>query len=270
VNETPSGTFHTLGPYELPGGLPARKLRVYVPEGPSDELLRPVLYLFDGQNVFADEGSFSGGWYAHDAADRLLPLRRGIAPIVVGIDNGGASRLDELGPWVNKERGGKADRFLDWVCTTALPEVQSRFNVEIGPSSTIIGGSSMGGLGSLYFHFKRPDVFGGALCMSSAFWFAGDHLLPFLSSQPRPQPSRVYLDVGLREGPQMVGPSTEVATYLKARGWSTKDLMWRKDAKGTHSEKHWARRLRKALRFFFVRDRPIVLPLPRGDAQKFT
>jgi hypothetical protein len=30
----------------------------------------PTLYLFDGQNVFGDEGSFAGGWHTHAAVDR--------------------------------------------------------------------------------------------------------------------------------------------------------------------------------------------------------
>ena len=39
--------------------------------------------------------------------------------------------------------------------------------------------------------------------------------------------------------------------HLTARGWDSDRLMWRADARGTHSEAAWRRRLPKALRFMY-------------------
>jgi hypothetical protein len=50
----------------------------------------------------------------------------------------------------------------------------------------------------------------------------------------------------------MIKHAREMAEHLETRGWGTGEkLMWRPDAKGTHSERHWRRRLPKALRFLF-------------------
>jgi hypothetical protein len=58
----------SLPAFTPPGGH-ARPVRAFVPPGPPQR--RPLLLLFDGQNVFDDEGSHAGGWYAHEAAAGL-------------------------------------------------------------------------------------------------------------------------------------------------------------------------------------------------------
>ena len=248
----PSGTFHNLGIFDSVG-IAERRVRAYVPQGRIEGLDRPVLYLFDGQNVFGDEGSFAGGWYAHEAADRLVVAQRLIAPIVVGIDHGGVNRLDELGPWKQGDKGGRTNELLEWMGETLMPLVQQRFPVIRGPFGAVIGGSSMGGLAAMYAHCARPDLFGGAIVMSPSFWFGRRRIRKFVADSRRPPVSRIYLDCGLREGKQMVEPAKEMAVYLKARGYSDDQLKWRPDARGTHSERHWKRRIRGALRFMFRR-----------------
>src|SRR5689334_21150548 len=52
----PTGSFQVFGPFDIPGMPPARAVRVYRPGGRGD-IVRPTLYLLDGQNVFEDEGS---------------------------------------------------------------------------------------------------------------------------------------------------------------------------------------------------------------------
>src|SRR5262245_6072211 len=53
-----------LGPYEVPG-LASRSVRVFLPP-PDGRGPPPVLYLFDGQNLFDDAPSFAGGWHLHE------------------------------------------------------------------------------------------------------------------------------------------------------------------------------------------------------------
>src|SRR5688572_10441497 len=64
------GTFRTFGPFDVPD-FPSRVVRVFVPSGIRKNQRRPVLYMFDGQNVFGDEGSFAGGWHADQAVAAL-------------------------------------------------------------------------------------------------------------------------------------------------------------------------------------------------------
>ena len=245
----------TLGPFE-PAGFPPRRVRVHVPRrtgglGPAE---RPTLLLFDGQNVFDDEGSFAGGWYAHQAADRLLPSRQAVAPVVVGLDHGGVRRLSELSAWPEAGQPGEADRFLDWVVGELLPRLAAEIGIATGAAHVVVGGSSMGGLGALYAHFRHPDQFGGALVMSPSFWVGQRAIFEYVAGRPKPPRSRVYLDCGAREaGGKMLPVVRDMAERLRARGYAPEELLFRADPRGTHNERHWRRRLPLALRFLFRR-----------------
>jgi len=248
-----SGSFHNLGPFDIPGMPPARVVRVYRPIGRPD-VVRPTLYLLDGQNVFEDDGSFAGGWWAHTAADRLVPGRKVVAPVVVGIPHGGERRISELSAWPVSGNTGDADRFLDWVVGSLAPALQRDAGLPPGAVNAVIGGSSMGGLAALYAHFRHPDVFGGALCMSPAFWVAGKAIFPYVAGRPTPEFSRIYLDCGAREGGGRMLPIVRaMARHLQARGYDADRLLYRADARGAHNELNWRRRLPGALRFMFRR-----------------
>jgi predicted alpha/beta superfamily hydrolase len=241
-----------LGPVQAPG-LGPRRVRAYVPRRAPPFGQRRALLLFDGQNVFGDEGSFAGGWYAHRAVERLSPLRHPV-PVLVAIDNGGEQRVDELTGWPMGARGGKAQPFIDQLADELGPRVRGELGVVDGPVGLAVGGSSLGGLAALYAHFLRPDTFGGALCFSPAFFWAGGAILAWLGGQAVPSFSRVYLDCGVKESGGRMLPSTQqVHAQLLARGYLPGQLRFRPDPRGTHHERHWRRRLPAALRFLYAR-----------------
>ncbi len=243
----------TLRPYslELPGFGP-RTVRVHVPNR-EDGGPRRGLFLFDGQNVFDDPPSFAGGWHVHEAVDRL-PRGTVDAPVVIGIDHGHERRISELSPWREGPHDGEAERFLDAVTSTVVPWAVRELGLLPGPQGAVVGGSSMGGLAALYAHFRYPEVFGGAICMSPSFWIAGRAIFPFIERRPTPSVSRVYIDCGAREARGRMLPLAEqMARHLGQRGYAKGQLLWRPDARGTHSERHWRRRVPLALRFMFRR-----------------
>jgi predicted alpha/beta superfamily hydrolase len=245
-------------------GIHGRRVRAYVPRAPQEvtpPIRRPVLLLFDGQNVFGDDGSFAGAWHAAEAVDRLAAMgkvrdpegrrRNFVAPVVLALDHPGAARIDELGAPKNL----KLDGLLALVTDQILPAAHAKLSLGYGPSMHVLGGSSMGGLAALYGHFRRPDVFGGALAMSPSLWFQNRGIFDFVRSQSNPYKSRVYLDCGTREsGGRLAVEVSSLHDHLRSRGWSDRGdlrVAVRLDAKGTHNEASWRRRLPKALRTMF-------------------
>jgi predicted alpha/beta superfamily hydrolase len=204
--------------------------------------------MFDGQNVFGDEGSFAGGWHLDEVVDRLPPSRA-VAPVVIGIEHGGDLRMQELSPFPVVGKPGLADGFLDWVAGRLVPMMRGALPIADGPVGAAIGGSSMGGLGALYAHFRHPDVFGGALCMSPAFHFGGRLLFEYFARQPRPPASRVYIDCGAHE--RMLPVVQQMFRLFERKGYPEGQLMFREDRRGVHHEKSWRRRSPLALRFMF-------------------
>ncbi len=244
------GRFETVGDWEPPGFV-RRVVTAYLPADHVPDGTRPALVLFDGQNVFDDAYSFAGGWYAHHAVD-ALPRGTCNVPVVVGIPHGGDRRIDELVLWKTAQGGGQLPRFLQWVISTVLPEVQGRYGTMPGPLGTVLGGSSLGGLAALSGHFAHPEAFGGALCLSPSLWVAGRAIFKEAQAFRRPAVSRIYLDCGGREASGRMMPLVrEMARVLKAKHYSAKQLRFRPDARAQHNEKAWRRRLPAALRFMF-------------------
>lgn len=252
--ERRTGRIESLGHFEVPG-FPTRELRLYRPAEDDGRTRRPVLYLFDGQNVFADEGSFSGGWQTHAALDALDPRWYSV-PFVVAIPSSEA-RQDELTPWPMGDRGGRADRFLDWVARGLAPELGRRLPVIEGPVGHAVGGSSWGGLTAVYAHFRDPEVWGGALAISPSAWVGNFRIFDDLRHRGRPAISRLYMDCGALEASgRMLPAARALAEEVRARGYSRQQLWWREDPRGEHNERAWARRLPRALRFMYRNDRP--------------
>jgi predicted alpha/beta superfamily hydrolase len=250
------GTFVELEPL-TPRGFGPRRVRAYVPaprEGRPDEQ-HPVVILFDGQNVFGNEGSYAGGWFAHESVDQIARWKP-TPPIVVAIDHGHHARIDELTPFSDGKRGGKLQAFGDAIVKQLLPRLHERFDIVYGPGGHYLGGASLGGLAALYMHLRRPEVFGGAIAMSPSLWFTRAKIDAFIGAQSNPHRSRIYLDAGAREGDGTIPKLTRaLGARLRARGWrraaDKRDLRVELyiDPRGRHNERCWRRHLPRALRF---------------------
>ena len=147
-----------------------RSLVVYLPPGYDEQPTRryPVLYLHDGQNLFDRATSFAGqDWNVQGAADHTIRAGKVSPLIVVGIYNTGKSRIFEYTPTkAPKLGGGRADRYAKFLLQEVMPFIQSQYRVDANPRLTGIGGSSLGGLVSLYLGLKLPQSFGKIAALS--------------------------------------------------------------------------------------------------------
>jgi predicted alpha/beta superfamily hydrolase len=226
-----------------------RDLLVYLPTSyEKGDKPYPVLYMHDGQNLFDPATSFAGDWGV-DAALAKAP-RKGRRVIVVGIPNTGMDRIMEYSPFVDPRiGGGSGDAYLDWIDQVVKPLVDARYRTIRGPEGTGIGGSSMGGLISLYAFFRKPAKYGFAAVLSPSLWFGDSQIFRFIESAGYVR-GRIYLDVGTREGEDTLANARQMRNLLVTMGYQRgRDLMWVEDKGGTHNEAAWGRRLRKALPF---------------------
>lgn len=226
-----------------------RTLVVYTPASYATAARRyPVLYMQDGQNLFDAQTSFAGDWGLLTALG--WASRRGVEPIVVGIDNAGRARCDEYSPFVEPGTGGGAgDRYLEFLVATVKPLVDARFRTLPDRSATGIAGSSLGGLISLYAFFRLQAVFGFVGALSPSLWFGNEAIFDVAARSPRPS-GRVYLDIGLGEGERHVRLARAMRDLLIARGCELhRTLRYVEDRDGGHREADWGRRFRKALPF---------------------
>lgn len=248
------GRLHQSKAFEVPGLKGTRRLTLYLPPGYDTSSDRyPVAYMFDGQNLFTDEGSFSGGWHLHTALNARASQGKQV-PIVVGIHHGGPSRAEELVPWpIEPNKKAQGDALLNWVTGRLAEMVDEDLRILKGPEHTMVGGSSLGGLLALYAFFRHNDFFGKALCMSPSLWVHEGEIFRYVSKAPVAGNPRLYLDCGAREARGIVIEHARWMADLLARKGFVPDyhFLWRPDARGSHNERNWRRRLPKALRYLY-------------------
>lgn len=235
-------------------------MRVWVPPGYSDGVARrfPVLYLQDGQNVFSRQRPRSQGlsWNADTTARKLI-LDGLIAPIIlVAIDNSGEGRAAEYTPVPWKGKGGRAADYASVLVTKIKPFIDRTYRTLPGPETTAVGGSSLGGLFSLYAGLRMPDIFGGVMVMSPSVFWGNGHIIREVEACSRPA-VRIWLDVGQRETATMRKGLRKLLRALTRSGWRRDralrhaTLRASEDPEGRHDESSWGRRFGRALRFLF-------------------
>jgi predicted alpha/beta superfamily hydrolase len=234
-----------------------RDLIVYLPPGYREEPQRrfPVLYLHDGQNLFDGATSFIPGmdWHVGQTADNCIRSGAVQPLIIVGIYNLGKVRVQEYTPTkAPRLGGGRADRYAKFLLQEVMPFIQREYRALSDARFTGMGGSSLGGLLSLYLGLKHPQVFSRLAALSPSVWWNQRVILRFAAEtrvQPRP---RIWLDIGTKEGPRIVHDVEEFRDVLLQNGWQLdKDLHYERIEGAEHNEAAWAQRVGPFLQFLY-------------------
>jgi enterochelin esterase-like enzyme len=236
-----------------------RDLIVYVPPGYDEQPERsyPVLYMQDGQNLFDPRTSFIPGrtWEMREQADAAIDAGTLEPLVIVGIYNTGDRRLAEYTferDW--QMGGGEAAQYGMMLTRELMPFIASRYRVRREREHTGLGGSSLGGLVTLYLGLTYASLFGKLAVLSPSVWWNHKSILGYLNERApeiweRP---RLWLDVGDREGRRTLHDVEALNRRLKANGWRAGEtLHFEKVHGGTHDEASWARRVGPMLRFLF-------------------
>ncbi len=180
-----------------------RRIRLLIPEMEDQAIKVPVLYMFDGQNLFEEEDAYGGvTWGIQEVMEKLM-LQKGALPMaVVGIDNAEERRLDEYGPWpftVNEHSSlGEGAIFAEYFMNNVLKELEETYPLLRGGKNRALAGSSMGGLMTAYIGAKYPDEVHQLGIFSLASWVSEE---PFLKEMEEASfhGKRIYLQVGTEE-----------------------------------------------------------------------
>lgn len=264
-----AGTIEPLGRVASRHVAP-REVEVWLPPGhasASDAMRHPVLYLHDGQNLF-DARAAGAEWQVDEVAQRLCEAGAITPPIIVAVASG-PDRLHDYTPtaaWLSAQRlgqdrgrrvGGGAPAYARFLLEELKPLVDARYRTRSEAAHTAVGGSSLGGLVSLWLALAQPQAFGAALVVSPSLWWDDRFALRQASGWSPPPGAarpRLWLGMGGEEGAEALPALRQLQQALMARGWNGDTLHTVEVPDGRHDEASWAALVEPMLRFLYGRE----------------
>ena len=229
--------------------LPSRRtVTVHLPPGydPSRPEPYPLLVLHDGQNLFASREDAPGGsWHADEKIDALVESGT-IPPVaLLAIDHADERRIHEFTPTPGADlAGGGAAEYAQAVFVS-IASVAGELHVRTDPHGLALGGSSLGGLATLWMASAFPGRFGRLMVMSPSLWWDRRMMLRLLRQQPIEPSTTIWLDAGLRERRTVARDTRALRDLLVDQGVPA--IKYVEDPDGRHDEASWGRRFGEAL-----------------------
>jgi predicted alpha/beta superfamily hydrolase len=278
-----AGYFHRYDPFRTGSSLyPERRIDVFLPRDfDRNDHQYPVLYLNDGHTAFFRPASGDQSWEVANTLGALYE-RRLIRPlIVVAMHPVNRAREYTHAHWSGPDCCG-LESYTQCVAEIIKPFIDTTYHTLPEPPTTMIAGSSHGGLAAFYMANRRPDAFGYGAALSPSFWVGVDdaECYPFIKPLPdralknsqlleavketladplrRP---KLYFDWGLVRTGGLHNESIEERATARGREMVNlcqqhysyeigKDLITYEDPDGEHNEQSWTRRMPRVLEFF--------------------
>lgn len=238
--------------FEIPQLIKTRRIAALLPYDYRESDKRyPVLYLQDGQNLFDDYAPF-GNW----AVDKKLAVmaERGIGDIIIiSIDHGEKERIAEFTPSSRTKLGsGDGKKYVRFLADTLKSYVDKHFRTLPEREHTGIGGSSMGGLISIYAGLMYPEVYGKLMIFSPSLWVMPNIHFHFLNFHD-PQDIDIYLYGGEEESANMVPNIRRFQEAFQEAGKASVKFRLSVDPGGQHNEARWGEEFPRAAEWLFFK-----------------
>ena len=232
-----------------------RRLYVYLPKDyRKSERRYPVLYMFDGHNVFYDShATFGKSW---GMKEYLEKSKAPLIVVAVECNHEGNRRLSEYTPWNFRfptvgfvPTQGKLT--MDWITGSLKPMIDAAYRTLPDRDHTFIAGSSMGGLMSIYAAVQYNSVFSRAAALSPSLWVSRKGVRELIRSSSLAKPTQIYMDCGSlerKEFPMNMDVLFWTAKLLTEAG-AYVDVRDVPDA--THCEAAWEKRIPVFFEYLF-------------------
>jgi predicted alpha/beta superfamily hydrolase len=212
----------------------------------------PVLYLQDAQNLFDDKSPY-GNW----GIDKKLAVlaEQGMGDvIVIAVDHAGETRINEFLPPTKDRQLGHSEgrKYVKFLSKTLKPHIDAQFRTLTDRLHTGIGGSSMGGLISIYAGLIYPETFGRLMIFSPSLWAVQN--APFAAIRFfKPIPTKIYAYAGGKEGATVVPNVKNFQKAIQSQGFDDTKIGFKLavDPNGLHDEKRWGEEFPKAVEWLF-------------------
>jgi len=214
----------------------------------------PVLYLQDAQNLFNEDSPY-GNWKIDKKLAVMAEYNIGKI-IIIAIEHGDQDRIEEYNVGQTKLGIGEGKKYIRFITDTLKHFVDENFRTKPEREFTGIGGSSMGGLVSIYSGLMYPEVYGKLMIFSPSLWVV--HKLDIFNVPfYEPLDTRIYLYAGGDESEKMVSHITKFKDILLQNHITSENMAIHLsiNKKGKHNESYWSDEFPKAIEWLFFSDK---------------
>lgn len=236
--------------FEIPQLHKTRKIWALLPHDYDDtDESYPVMYLQDAQNLFNENAAF-GNWEIDKKLAVMSEYKIGKI-IIIAIEHAEEDRIKEYNVGKTVLGKGQGKKYIRFVTETLKPFVDSNFRTKTEREFTGIGGSSMGGLVSIFSGLRYPEVYGKLMIFSPSLW-----VVPALKINPDAtitDDTKIYLYAGGDESATMIEQvqsfKNEILSseFVKDKNKINLSI----NANGKHSETYWSDEFPKAIEWLF-------------------
>ncbi|SDK21625.1 Predicted hydrolase of the alpha/beta superfamily [Flavobacterium noncentrifugens] len=237
--------------FEMPQLNKKRKIWALLPyDYDSSDESYPVLYLQDAQNLFNEQAKY-GNWEIDKKLAVMSEYNIGKI-IVIAVEHAEKDRIKEYNVGKTVLGVGQGKKYIRFITDTLKPFVDKKFRTKKEREFTGIGGSSMGGLVSIYSGLMYPEVYGKLMIFSPSLWVVPK--MNFTGVEfDEPADTKIYLYAGGDESETMI---EHVKRFKKnmIKSEFIADKMKIKlsiNMEGKHSETYWSDEFPKAIEWLF-------------------
>ena len=228
-------------------GTAKRRAYIYLPDSYKKDPERryPVLYMFDGHNVFFDSHATYGKSWGMNTYMRRS--KKQLIIVAVECNHEGNGRLEEYSPMSHSSSGlgrirGRGKIYMDWLVHTLKPFIDANYRTLSDRRNTLICGSSMGGLMALYGVTAYNHIFQRAACLSPSLWVS-EKVMDMVKKAKILPDTCIYMDYGSEELANHDASREALMLMSQLLLEKKVNLTFRIVPGGTHCEASWEQQI---------------------------
>lgn len=250
--EKEKGTIKVISEFYSPELDTKNTVRIYLPPDYEDsDKSYPVIYMFDGQNLFdSSTATYRKAWLLADRLDDLYYKKRTKGIIIVCVDSLESRRTKEYNLYVksHEDDKGSAKEVSDFYANTLKQYVDNNYRTMKDREHTAIIGASYGAVASICSSISYPKIYGYTGMFSYCDNQNPEKMRVYIKNNITPDiltDNKVYFYSGEYD---FANESTKSA-YEIAKENGMENILYVTD-EGDHDEISWGEKFENCLEFF--------------------
>lgn len=234
------------------------KIQIYLPEGYSESVDYPVLYLLHGRD--GNEKTWNKDMDASTKATQLIKSKK-IKPMIIVMPSYDNSYGVNYADHSYSKDGRQYGRYEDYLTEELVSYIDSNYSTVTSREGRYIGGLSMGGFTALFLAFTHQDLFSKSGGHSAAMFIDATDKLKWLFKDEEMRKNtdplylvdrldlkslKLYLDYGAKDMRHVIDSTDQLYAILKDKGIDVQ----LHTSSGGHDRNYWKANMDAYLIFY--------------------